>query len=224
MGRIESQLLSKVLRALTTPALPRLTRASGVTAAAKAIAPQARTEMTAKKRILKERTVKRKAGVKRVESRRGELRLRIPTRTRSSFYRLAVQPSRLDIDLLVATGPVIGLLGSGCRGREIGCQPISSSVSVLKEELAAFRWTSHRCELNTTKREARRVSESSVPGKHTTNSNLWTYRSRTSPRDLNHDQKALSREGLITGHLCGLYPAKSNHGQVSFHTATAHGK
>ena len=170
MGRIESQLLSKVLRALTTPALPRLTRASGVTAAAKAIAPQARTEMTAKKRILKERTVKRKAGVKRVESRRGELRLRIPTRTRSGFYTLAAQPSRLD--LLVATGPVIGLLGSGCRGREIGCQPISSSVSVLKEELAAFRWTSHRCELNTTKREARGASESSVSGKHTINSNL----------------------------------------------------
>ena len=89
----------------------RLTRASGATAAAKAMAPQARTEKTVEKRIL---TEVGKGGWE-VESWNCELegdgkqRRRAEaedySETRSGFYTFSAPPRGRDTNLLVATCP-----------------------------------------------------------------------------------------------------------------------
>src|ERR1700753_63690 len=90
LGRMLLHCWSRVLTTPETSLLVRLTRASGATAAAKAIAPQARTEKTVEKRILieiKDGSVEKRGAVESWSRETGrertpnrELGLRAPTR------------------------------------------------------------------------------------------------------------------------------------------------
>jgi len=88
---MESHLPPKTLRTSEISSLARVTRASGAAAAAKAMAPQARTEKTVEKRILTERM---RMGVLELElrageeCRRGELRLRVSMQNKIRFLYL----------------------------------------------------------------------------------------------------------------------------------------
>ena len=64
LAKAVSSLVTQVLRTTETSSLERLTRAAGETAAAKAMAPQERTEKTVEKRILTE-TLKEGRGIGR---------------------------------------------------------------------------------------------------------------------------------------------------------------
>lgn len=138
-----SHLLSKVLITAEMSALARLRRISGAMEAAKAIAPQARTEKTVEKRIVQ--TAKRQrtgAGdSKGVECRAGELRLGISTQkpgqafihcpfpqedTAWSFWSqgvLEVEPSRVvsaanrdgNIQVIHEHGAALGMLTASKR-------------------------------------------------------------------------------------------------------------